>query len=163
MSNKIARIERRESRNVLQNAVMLIPNFVKLLYRLYTDSRVPLAEKAFLTGAIVYVVSPLDLIPDIIPFVGQVDDLYLVSLTILRLLMRTPDEVIREHWEGNGDIAGIVGKIATAAKYVLPRRIQQILLGRVDIAPKYKDGFASSPAAPEEIEPHIDARRREKR
>ena len=58
--------DRKQARGVLQGALMLIPNFLKLLYRLFKDSRVPTAEKALLVGAIAYVISPLDLIPDVI-------------------------------------------------------------------------------------------------
>lgn len=144
--------DRKEAKGFLKGVIMLIPNFLKLLVRLFRDSRVPLAEKAMLVGAIVYVISPLDLIPDVIPFIGQVDDLYLVSLVVLRLLARTDDSVIQEHWDGRGDLASVVNKIVRAAQYVLPKRMQRILLGRVDIAPKIKGGLISSPAAVEDIE-----------
>jgi uncharacterized membrane protein YkvA (DUF1232 family) len=139
-------------RGVLREAITLIPNFLKLLYRLFKDSRAPLAEKALLAGTIIYVVSPLDFIPDLIPFIGQVDDLYLVALVVLRLLSRTNDEVLREHWDGGGDLAALVGRVERAARYVLPRRIRQILLGRVEIAPQVKGGLFASPAAPDDIE-----------
>lgn len=155
--NHSQRTERRDARNILRDAVMLIPNFVKLLYRLFKDNRVPLAEKAFLTGAIVYVISPLDLIPDVLPFIGQVDDLYLVGLTLIRLLGRTPANVIDEHWEGPGDLVGVVNMILRAAQYVLPKRIQEILLGRVEIAPKMiKGGVVASPAAPTPIDVPVE-------
>jgi uncharacterized membrane protein YkvA (DUF1232 family) len=144
--------ERRQARGFLREALMLIPNLLKLLYRLLKDSRVPLAEKALLVGTIVYVVSPLDFIPDVIPFIGEVDDLYLVALSLLRLLSRTSDNVLQEHWDGKSDLVGLVDKIARAAQYVLPKRVQRILLGRVDIAPKVAGGLVSSPAAPESIE-----------
>ena len=150
------RTERRAARNILRDAVMLIPNFVKLLYRLFKDARVPLAEKAFVMGAIVYVISPLDLIPDVIPFIGQVDDLYLVALTMLRLLGRAPVAALDEHWEGPGDIVGVVNMILRAAQYVLPKKIQHILLGRLEVAPKMvKGGVMASPAAPIEVEPIV--------
>src|SRR5215813_3625916 len=116
---------RKHSRGVLREAATLIPNFLKLLYRLFKDPRAPLAEKALLAGTIIYVVSPLDLIPDMIPFIGQVDDLYLAAL---------------------------VGRIERAARYVLPGRIRRILLGRVEIAPQFKGGLIASPAAPDDIE-----------
>ena len=144
--------ERKEARGILRSALTLIPNFLKLLYRLFKDSRVPLAEKALLIGAIAYVISPLDLIPDFVPFVGQVDDLYLIALVVLRLLTRTSDDVLREHWDGRGDLAATVDKIDRAARYMLPKRIRNILLGRVEIAPQIKGGLLSSPSAPEEIE-----------
>ena len=154
--NKIVRIDdyanRKEAKGFLKGVIMLIPNFLKLLFRLFKDSRVPMAEKAMLIGAIAYVVSPLDLLPDVIPVIGQVDDLYLIGLVVLRLLARTDDAVIQEHWEGRGDLASLVNKIVRAAQYVLPKRMQRILLGRVDIAPKIKGGLMSSPAAVEDID-----------
>jgi uncharacterized membrane protein YkvA (DUF1232 family) len=153
--------ERKEARNILKDALMLIPNFLKLLIRLFKDSRVPMAEKALLGGAIVYVISPIDLLPDLIPFIGQVDDIYLVSLTLLRLLSRSGDDVIREHWDGAGDLASVVNTIVRAARYVLPKRVQDILLGRVEVAPKIKGGLLSSPAAPESID-SVEAIRRRK-
>ncbi|MFN0110987.1 MAG: YkvA family protein [Blastocatellia bacterium] len=162
--NKIVRIEdygnRKEAKGFLKSMIMLIPNFLLLMGRLFKDSRVPLAEKAMLIGAIAYVVSPIDLLPDVIPVIGQVDDLYLIGLVVLRLLARTNDEVIQEHWEGRGDLASVVNKIVRAAQFVLPKRMQRILLGRVDIAPKIKGGIISSPAAVEDID---DARERQAR
>src|SRR5215468_6561315 len=144
--------ERKHERRVLRGAITLIPNFLKLLYRLFKDPRTPLAEKALLAGTIVYVISPLDFIPDLFPFIGQVDDIYLVTLVILRLLSRTNDEVLREHWDGGGDLVALVGRVEKAARYFLPRRIQQVLLGRVEIAPQVKGGLLASPAAPDDIE-----------
>jgi uncharacterized membrane protein YkvA (DUF1232 family) len=158
---QIDKRERRQARGFLREVMMLIPNFLKLLYRLFKDARVPKPEKALLVGAIVYVISPLDIIPDVIPFIGEVDDLYLVSLTMLRLLSRAPESAIREHWDGRGDIVGVVEKIIGAAQYVLPKRVQRILLGRVEIAPKVLKGkLLASPATPTEIEPHLRERDR---
>jgi uncharacterized membrane protein YkvA (DUF1232 family) len=155
------RIERKEARNILKDALMLIPNFLKLLVRLFKDSRVPTTEKALLAGAIVYVISPIDVIPDLIPFIGQVDDIYLVSLTLLRLLSRSGEDVLRQHWDGAGDLASVVDNIVRAARYVLPKRVQEILLGRVEVAPKIKGGLLSSPAAPDDLE--VERRIREGR
>jgi uncharacterized membrane protein YkvA (DUF1232 family) len=144
--------DHRQSRGFLNGVIMLIPNFLKLLFRLFKDSRVPMAEKAMLVGTIIYIISPLDLIPDVIPFIGQVDDLYLAALVLLRLLSRTDDDILREHWDGRGDVAPVIDKIVRAAQYVLPKRVQKILLGRVEIAPQLKGGLLTSPATPETIE-----------
>jgi len=153
-------IETKQARGFLKSGLMLIPDFLKLLFRLFKDSRVPVTEKALLIGTIVYIVSPLDLIPDVIPFIGQVDDLYLAALVLLRLLSRTDDDVLREHWDGRGDLVPLVDKIVRASQYVLPKRVQRILLGRVEIAPQLKGGLLSSPAAPEEIEAAREKRAR---
>jgi uncharacterized membrane protein YkvA (DUF1232 family) len=126
------RAQRNEARSVVKDAIFLIPNFIKLLLRLLRDARVSRTERALLVGAILYVISPFDLIPDFIPFAGQIDDLYLVSLVILRLLVRTPDDILLEHWDGGGNIASVAHRIAKAARYLLPKRIRGILDDRVD-------------------------------
>lgn len=151
---------RKEARGFLRSMLMLIPNFLKLLVRLFKDPRVPLAEKTLLVGTIVYVISPLDFIPDVIPFVWQIDDIYLIALMLLRLLSRTNDEVILEHWDGTADLVGAVDKIERAARYILPRRIQNVLVGRVEIAPKIKGGLIASPAASEPVKSIEEARRK---
>lgn len=152
--------ETKQAQGFLKSVIMLIPNFLKLLGRLFRDPRVPTTEKALLVGTIIYVISPIDLIPDFIPFLGEIDDLYLVALVLLRLLARTDDDVLRQHWDGRGDLTSVVDKILRAAQYVLPKRVQRILLGRVEIAPQVKGGLLSSPAVPENIEA---AREKQKR
>ena len=73
-----------------------LPSFVRLYWRLFRDRRVPLLPKALLVLALAYVVSPLDLIPDFVPVIGEVDDVVVV-LSLLWLFIRLcPPEVVRE-------------------------------------------------------------------
>ena len=123
------------ARRRLKNLLLFIPNMVLLCARLLTDSRVPTTERALLAGAIVYAIIPFDLIPDMIPFVGQVDDAYLIALTLLRLLERTEPEVVREHWSGGGDVVELIGAAAMLAAKFLPVRIRRVLTARVEVAP----------------------------
>src|SRR5258708_2805032 len=123
----------------LKNVLLFIPNMLLLSGRLLTDSRVPATERALVAGAIAYAIIPFDLIPDMIPFVGQVDDAYLISLTLLRLMERTDPEIVREHWSGGGDVVELVGAAALLAGKFLPQRIRRILTARVQ-APGKKDG-----------------------
>ena len=85
---KLKRREKSELKGRMRSFLMFLPNMVMLLGRMLKDARVPTAEKALFLAAIVYVVSPLDFIPDVFPFIGQVDDLYVVALTLLRLINR---------------------------------------------------------------------------
>ena len=74
-----------------------LPEFARLYWRLFRDRRVALLTKALLVSTLLYVVWPVDLLPDFIPFVGEVDDLAVV-LTGLWLFVRLcPPEVVREH------------------------------------------------------------------
>ncbi len=68
-----------------------------LMRRLLLDERVPLWQKAIPVAAAVYLVSPLDLIPDVLPVVGQLDDLVVLlgSMRLFRSLV--PPALIEEH------------------------------------------------------------------
>jgi uncharacterized membrane protein YkvA (DUF1232 family) len=134
----ITRKERRGLKSRMQNFLMFLPNMVVLLGRMLKDARVPTAEKALFLAAIVYVISPLDFIPDVFPFIGQVDDIYVVALTLLRLINRTDGSVVREHWSGGGDIVSLADSIASIAPAILPRRVSRILSSKVELAPAGK-------------------------
>jgi uncharacterized membrane protein YkvA (DUF1232 family) len=135
---KPTRSEKRQIRGRMGSFLMFLPNMVRLLGRLLKDARVPTAEKALFLAAIVYVISPIDLIPDIFPFIGQVDDLYMVALTLLRLVNRTDETVVRELWPGGGDIVALSDSIAKIAPMLLPARVQKVLTSRVELAPAGK-------------------------
>ena len=136
--NKLKRREKSELKGRLSSFIMFLPNMVMLLGRLLKDARVPAAEKALFAAAIVYVISPLDFIPDVFPFIGQVDDLYVVALVLLRLVNRSDESVVRQHWSGGGDIVALADSIANIAPKFLPRRIARVLTSRVELAPAGK-------------------------
>lgn len=123
----------------MKNLLMFVPNTVLLCGRLLTDPRVPLTERALVGGAIVYAIIPFDLIPDVIPFVGQIDDAYLIAMTLIRLMDRTEPDILREHWNGGGDIVQLVESTAIIAGKLLPKRIRRVLTSRVLVATEKKD------------------------
>src|SRR5687768_4977673 len=131
--SKPRRMVKREAKGRMGNFLMFLPNMVMLLGRLLKDARVPTAEKALFLAAIVYVVSPLDFIPDFFPFIGQVDDIYVVALTLLRLVNRTDESVVREHWSGGGDIVSLADSIAGVAPRLLPKRVSRVLSSKVEL------------------------------
>jgi uncharacterized membrane protein YkvA (DUF1232 family) len=118
----------------LKNVLMFLPNMVLLCARLLTDPRVPRTEKALVAGAIIYAIIPFDLIPDMIPFVGQLDDAYLIALTLLRLVDRTEPNILREHWNGGGDIVQLAESMVVLTAKLLPKRIRRVLTARVEVA-----------------------------
>lgn len=74
-----------------------VPSFAKLYWRLFRDSRVPLLPKVLLVSIAIYLFSPLDVVPELIPVVGAMDDLA-VGLAGLWLFVRLcPPMVVREH------------------------------------------------------------------
>src|SRR6059058_3482748 len=115
----------------MKNLLMFLPNMVALCARLMVDSRVPRVERALFAAAVIYAIIPFDFIPDMIPFVGQIDDLFLISLTLLRLIDRTDDLIVREHWRGGGNIVQLAESAATIAPLLMPKRIARVLLAKV--------------------------------
>jgi hypothetical protein len=77
--------------------------------------------------------------------VGQVDDVYLIALTLLRLMERTDPKIIREHWKGGGDVVEFVGAAATLAAKFLPKAIRRVLTARVEVAPGKLDNLKEIP------------------
>jgi uncharacterized membrane protein YkvA (DUF1232 family) len=79
---------------IFQDAVLRI----KLIYRLLTDKRINPWLKLLPIGGILYLISPLDLIPDIVlPVIGQLDDLAILWLTNHFFIEFCPPEIVREH------------------------------------------------------------------
>jgi uncharacterized membrane protein YkvA (DUF1232 family) len=77
-----------------------VPDCVVLFKRLLADPRVEWWRKALLVAVIVYLASPIDLVPDFIPVAGQLDDAILVVLALRVLLRGSGPRVLAEHWPG---------------------------------------------------------------
>src|SRR5215831_5300462 len=124
-------MKKAELKSRMKNLLMFLPNMVVLTARLMVDPRVPRTERALFAGALIYAIVPFDFIPDMIPFVGQIDDLFLISLTVLRLIDRTDDSIVREHWRGGGDVVALAESAAMIAPLLIPRRVSRVLLSKV--------------------------------
>ena len=120
-----------ELKSRMKNLLMFLPNMVLLCAKLMVDKRVPRTERALLAAAVIYAIIPFDFIPDMIPFVGQIDDIFLISLTVLRLIDRTDASVVREHWRGGGDIVQLAESVVSIAPLLMPKRVVRVLLARV--------------------------------
>jgi len=132
MSRSVNKRERRLMKSRMKELLLFIPNLLRLLFGLLRDERVSRADKAILAGTILYVISPLDIIPDFIPFIGQVDDAYLIAISLLRLLNRAERDVVNDHWKGSLDLKELVTSISLAAEYFLPSKIKNVLRGRIE-------------------------------
>jgi uncharacterized membrane protein YkvA (DUF1232 family) len=124
--------ERRAKRAKMRELLLFVPNLLGLLLGLLKDARVSKSDKAILAGIIMYVIVPLDVIPDFIPFIGQVDDAYLLAISILRLLNRADRRVVMDHWRGGTDIKELVDSISKIAEFFLPSRVKNVLRGKIE-------------------------------
>lgn len=77
-----------------------VPACVVLFRRLVGDPRVPRRSRLALGALLLYLVSPIDLVPDFVPVAGQLDDALLVVLVFRWLLRSAGPELVSEHWPG---------------------------------------------------------------
>ena len=111
-------------RERLRNLALFVPRMLRLIARLIADSAVPVGDKVLLGAATLYVVSPLDIVPDSIPLIGPLDDLFLLTLVLLRLLNRSGEAKIRQHWDGPEDIIAFLETVTDLATRYLPATLR---------------------------------------
>jgi uncharacterized membrane protein YkvA (DUF1232 family) len=132
---EIPQTPRTGAKRTVMGTISEIPNFLRLLYGLITDSRVNGFDKLVVAGAIAYVLLPVDVIPDFIPFLGEVDDVFLLILALQRLISNAGRAVVQAYWPGDpADLSAMnLEKILAACAFFLPRRMRRRLrtIGRV--------------------------------
>ncbi|HEX5726717.1 MAG TPA: DUF1232 domain-containing protein [Longimicrobiaceae bacterium] len=116
-------------RETLKALIRDIPNFVKLFWRLARDRRVSVLDKALVAAVAAYVVSPIDLIPDI-GVLGQVEDVYLLALVTRRLLNNAGIDVLLDHWDGELSSLEAALDALDRAGSVLPDRVRGLFGGQ---------------------------------
>ena len=117
------------AKHTVMNYVAELPRFLRLLWGLITDVRVAAIDKLLVAGAIAYIVAPIDWIPDFVPFLGEVDDVYLLILALQRLMQNAGPAVLLSHWTGDpADLRAFnLRKALMAAAFFLPRRVRRRL------------------------------------
>jgi uncharacterized membrane protein YkvA (DUF1232 family) len=103
--------------------LLILPDFMALLVRLARDKRVPSAQKLMIGGIILYVISPIDILPDFIPVLGLVDDLLLVVYGLNAILNEIDTEILQEHWSGDDDLLQTIGNTIAIAERFLSRNV----------------------------------------
>src|SRR5215211_5871507 len=132
---EVSSTPRTGAKRTVMGTISEIPNFLRLLYGLITDNRVNAVDKLVVAGAIAYILLPIDVIPDFVPFLGEVDDVFLLILALQRLIGNAGRAVIQAYWAGDpADLTAMnLEKVLAAAAFFLPRRMRRRLraIGRL--------------------------------
>lgn len=104
----------------MQELLMFIPNLTKMIYRLIKEPQIPASEKALFLSALAYVVSPLDFLPDIIPFLGQIDDLLLMSLVLKRFMNIAGEDLLLHYWDGKQKLLVFLNNVLDLSSRFIP-------------------------------------------
>lgn len=115
----------------MKDLLRALPDVVRLIARLATDATLPRAAKIALGAAAVYLLSPVDIIPDFIPLVGYLDDILLASLLVDGVLNYVDRALVLKYWPGSADSLERIARTARFLAAWVPRRLKaRIFSGR---------------------------------
>lgn len=101
-----------------------LPDVARLIARLVRDPVLPRAVKIALAAAAVYLVSPIDLLPDFVPFVGYLDDVLLVSVIVDGIVNHVDRALVLKYWPGTVASLDRLSRISRFLAMWVPRRLK---------------------------------------
>lgn len=87
-------------RSAAKELATLLPNLLYLFRGLLRDPRVPRGTRGLVLLAVIWIASPIDLIPEFVPVAGPLDDAIIAALVLRAVLRSAGREVVAEHWRG---------------------------------------------------------------
>ena len=109
----------------MKQLLRALPDLARMIARLVVDPRLPRSAKLALLAAAVYLVSPVDLIPDFVPVVGYLDDALVAAVVLDGVLNYVDRGLILKYWPGSADS---LDKLARAARLIaawVPQRLKR--------------------------------------
>lgn len=101
-----------------------LPDLARLLARLVLDPRLPRAVKLLLAAAAVYLASPVDLLPDVVPVLGWIDDVLVGAVVLDGILNWVDRRLILRYWPGSPASLDRVARAARLLAMWVPRRVK---------------------------------------
>jgi uncharacterized membrane protein YkvA (DUF1232 family) len=98
-----------------------VPDFFHLVVKLLFDPATPATKRALLGAMAAYIVSPIDIIPDILPG-GYLDDIIVLGIGLSQVFSGASEELkaaARRHWAGDGDVFEAVQSVASTAETMM--------------------------------------------
>lgn len=99
----------------MREALRLLPDLLTLLRRLTADRTLPRGIRVRLVFLLVYLASPIDLVPDFLPVIGYADDAIIVALVLRSVIRKAGHEPLERHWPGSPAGLAIIQRLAGAA------------------------------------------------
>lgn len=96
----------------LRDGLRLLPDLVRLIRRLASDQAMPRGVRTRLVLLLVYLASPIDLVPDFIPVIGYADDAVVVALVLRCVVRRAGPDALAHHWPGTPQGLALVHQLA---------------------------------------------------
>jgi uncharacterized membrane protein YkvA (DUF1232 family) len=106
-----------------------LPDLMRLITRLVGDPLLPRAAKIALGAALVYLASPIDLVPDFVPLLGYLDDVLLAALLVDGILNWVDRTLVLKYWPGSPDSLERLARAARMLAIWVPRRVKARIFG----------------------------------
>lgn len=109
--------------------MLLLPDVLALLTRLFMDRRISAADRATVIAGLTYIISPIDIIPDLILPFGSIDDLSVGFFILDKLLLSVPEEILKDNFSGNEGVVSFIKSGYTYIKNIVPAVKMDKILG----------------------------------
>jgi len=96
----------------MKDALRLLPDLLRLIRRLLADRSVAVGVRVRLALLLIYLASPIDLVPDFIPVIGYADDVVIVALVLRSVISRAGTDAVRQHWPGTPEGLAVMLRLA---------------------------------------------------
>ena len=100
--------------------IRVVPDVVRLIRSVITDRSAPLDVRAVLVGLLIWIVSPIDLIPEFIPGLGPLDDVIVAIVAMRYTRRRMGLETLRSMWRGSDDGFALLVRVIGTGERVAP-------------------------------------------
>jgi uncharacterized membrane protein YkvA (DUF1232 family) len=94
------------------SALRLLPDLLRLVRRLAADRALPRGVRIRVWLLLAYLLSPVDLVPDVIPVLGYADDVVVVALALRAVVRRAGPEALVRSWPGDDAGLAVVSRLA---------------------------------------------------
>jgi len=112
----LAQYARRHPETVgMREALRLLPDLLSLLRRLAADRTLPRGIRIRLVLLLVYLGSPIDLVPDFLPVIGYADDIIIVALVLRSVIRTAGNGPLERHWPGTPAGLALIQRLAGTA------------------------------------------------
>ena len=91
----------RPDQTSLSEATRLLPDTLRLVRRLSTDRTIARSTRWWIWALLIYLASPIDLVPDFVPVIGYADDAIIASFVLRHVIARSGSAKLTEHWPGS--------------------------------------------------------------
>jgi len=119
----------------VKELLLALPRLCRMLVSLAADRDVPTAAKVVLAALAVYLVSPIDLVPDFIPWLGYLDDVILAAVVVDGVISFVDRSLLLRYWPGTPASLERVAAVARRLARWVPTRLKARIFGGPHVLP----------------------------